>query len=102
MHPEYPSGHAILAAAVGAVLKADVGNGRMPVLPTTSPTAKGATRRWTNVDDFVREVADARVYAGIHYRTADRRRRRDGQADRRVDGGEVPSDAALSGRRPRH
>jgi len=68
MHPEYPSGHAILAAAVGAVLKADVGDARMP-LATTSPTAKGATRRWTNVDDFVREVADSRVYAGIHYRT---------------------------------
>ena len=68
MHPEYPSGHAILAAAVGTVLKADVGDARMP-LATTSPTAKGATRRWTNVDDFVREVADSRVYAGIHYRT---------------------------------
>ncbi len=70
MHPEYPSGHAILAAAVGAVLKADVGAGRMPILVTTSPTAKGATRRWTNADDFVREVADSRVYAGIHYRSA--------------------------------
>ena len=69
MHPDYPSGHAILAGAVGAVLKADVGSARMP-LATTSPTAKGATRRWTNVDDFVREVADSRVYAGIHYRSA--------------------------------
>ena len=70
MHPEYPSGHAILAGAVGAVLKADVGTGRMPVLVTASPTAKGATRRWTNVDDFVREVGDSRIYAGIHYRAA--------------------------------
>ena len=70
MHPEYASGHAILAGAVGTVLKADIGNGRMPVLMTTSPTAKGVTRRWTNVDDFVREVSDARIYAGIHYRTA--------------------------------
>lgn len=70
MHPEYASAHAILAGAVGAVLKADVGNSRMPVLMTTSPTAKGATRRWTNVDDFVREVSDSRIYAGIHYRTS--------------------------------
>ena len=70
MHPEYPSGHAILAGAVAAVVKEDVGSGRMPVLATSSPTAKGATRRWTNVDDFVREVADSRVYAGIHYRSA--------------------------------
>ena len=69
MHPEYPSGHSILAASVGAVLKAETGTGSM-ALATSSPTAKGATRRWTSVDDFVREVSAARIYAGIHYRTA--------------------------------
>ena len=42
----------------------------MPVLTTTSPTAKGVTRRWTTVDDFVREVGNARVYDGMHYRTS--------------------------------
>jgi hypothetical protein len=70
MHPEYPSGHSILAASVGAVIKADVGSDRMPTLATSSPTAKGATRRWSEPDAFVREVADSRVYAGIHYRSA--------------------------------
>jgi hypothetical protein len=70
MHPEYPSGHAILAAALGTVLKADIGGGATPVLVTTSPTLKGATRRWSSVDDFVREVADSRIYAGIHFRSA--------------------------------
>jgi len=50
------------------VLKAEIGTGAMPVLATSSPTAKGATRRWTSVDEFVREVADSRIYAGIHYR----------------------------------
>lgn len=70
MHPEYPSAHSILAAAVGTVLKAEIGKSPMPSLATTSPTAKGATRRWTSLDDFTREVADARVYEGIHYRTS--------------------------------
>ncbi len=70
MHPEYPSAHSILGAAVGTVLKAEIGKGAMPVLSTTSPTAKGAARRWTNLDDFAREVADSRIYAGIHYRTS--------------------------------
>lgn len=70
MHPEYPSAHSILAAAVGTVLKAEIGKGPMPVLTTTSPTAKGASRRWTNLDDFTREVGDARIYEGIHYRTS--------------------------------
>jgi membrane-associated phospholipid phosphatase len=68
LHPEYPSAHATLAGAVGAVLKAEAGKAPLPALATSSPTAKGATRQWTRVDDFVREVAESRVYAGIHYR----------------------------------
>jgi membrane-associated phospholipid phosphatase len=70
LHPEFPSGHAILAGAVGAVLKADVGPGAMPVLATASPTLQHAVRQWNDVDAFVREVADSRIYAGIHYRSA--------------------------------
>lgn len=70
LHPEYPSGHSILAATVATLLKAELGAGPMPVLSTISPTAKGATRRWTNVDEFVKEVSDARIYGGIHFRTA--------------------------------
>ena len=70
MHPEYPSAHSILAAAVGTLLKVEIGNNPMPVLTTTSPSAKGATRRWTSLDDFMREVADARIYEGVHYRTS--------------------------------
>ena len=70
MHPEYPSGHSILAGAVGAVLQAEIGKGATPVLTTTSPTAKNAARKWASVTDFTREVSDSRVYAGIHYRSA--------------------------------
>ena len=40
----------------------------MPELSTTSPSAKGATRRWSSVDDFVQEVANARIWDGVHYR----------------------------------
>jgi hypothetical protein len=68
MHPEYPSAHGTLASAVAAVLRADLGKAPLPVLATSSPTLKGAARRWTRLDDFVREVADSRIYAGIHYR----------------------------------
>ena len=70
MHPEYPSAHTVLAASIGAVLQAEVGAGPLPILTSTSPTAKGASRRWTKVDDFVQEVVDARVYQGVHYRFA--------------------------------
>ena len=70
MHPEFPSGHSILAASVGAVLEADIGDGPSPELSTTSPTLKGVRRRWSSPAEFVREVSDARIYAGIHYRSA--------------------------------
>jgi hypothetical protein len=70
MHPEFPSGHSILAATVAAVVKAETGAGATPPLSTSSPTAKGATRQWSSVDDFVREVSNARVWGGIHFRSA--------------------------------
>jgi len=72
MHPEYPCAHCTLAGAVGAVLEAEAGSGPMPVLATRSPTAGGAQRRWTSVGDFVAEVADARVWGGVHYRESTR------------------------------
>ena len=40
------------------------------MLATSSPTAKGATRRWASIDEFVQEVGASRIYAGIHYRSA--------------------------------
>jgi hypothetical protein len=70
LHPEYPSAHSILAGAVAAVLQAEIGAGATPTLTTTSPTAKGVVRRWSNVDDFAQEVANARIYEGIHYRSS--------------------------------
>ena len=70
MHPEYPCAHCISAAAVGTVLRAEIGAGPMPVLSTSSPTAKGATRSWTTIDAFIQEVSDARIYDGVHYRNS--------------------------------
>ena len=70
MHPEYPSAHSILASSVGVLVKAEVGSGALPVLATSSPTAKGATRSWTKIEDFTQEVAVSRIYGGIHYRVS--------------------------------
>ena len=70
LHPEYPSAHAVLAAAVGTILQAEVGPAKLPVLSTSSPTAQGATRRWAKVDDFMKEVAYSRIWGGIHYRNS--------------------------------
>ena len=70
MHPEYPCAHCSAAGAYGAVLQAEIGNGPVPRLTSTSPTLPGATRSWNSVADFVQEVANARIYDGVHYRTS--------------------------------
>ncbi|MGZ8258947.1 MAG: vanadium-dependent haloperoxidase [Caldimonas sp.] len=70
MHPEYPCAHCAVAAAVGTVLQADAGSGAMPTLATTSYLAKGPARSWTKVDDFIQEVANARVWDGVHFRNS--------------------------------
>ncbi|MFN7965923.1 MAG: vanadium-dependent haloperoxidase [Acidobacteriota bacterium] len=70
MHPEYPCAHCIVAGAVGAVLRAELGAGPVPALTTSSVTAAGATRTWNSIDDFVREVSNARIYDGVHYRNS--------------------------------
>jgi hypothetical protein len=70
MHPEFPCAHCTVAGAVGTVLKAEVGTRAMPTLTTTSYIGKGAARSWTKIDDFMQEVANARVYDGVHFRTS--------------------------------
>jgi hypothetical protein len=70
MHPEYPCAHCVISSALGTVLQAEVGTAAMPVLSTSSPTAKGATRSWTSTADFMQEVALARIYDGVHYRNS--------------------------------
>lgn len=71
LHPEYPSGHGILAGAMVGVLQAELGTrGLQAPIATASPSAQGAVRRWNSLEDFLREVGDARVWAGIHYRTS--------------------------------
>jgi hypothetical protein len=36
----------------------------------TSATLPGVTHRWTSLDAFTTEVANARVWAGFHYRSS--------------------------------
>ena len=70
MHPEYPCAHCIVASSMDTVLKTELGTDVVPVLATTSYTFNGGRREWTTVDAFIQEVADARVYDGVHFRTS--------------------------------
>jgi PAP2 superfamily len=70
MHPEYPCAHCIISGAVSTVLQVEIGTGPMPTLTTNSSSAQGAARSWTKIDDFMQEVANARIYDGVHYRNS--------------------------------
>ena len=70
MHPEYPCAHCIVAAAVGTVLHAELGNTPEPVISTTSPAAPGVVRSWNKIDDFIKEVSEARICDGVHFRNS--------------------------------
>lgn len=70
MHPEYPCAHCIVSGAVGTVIQAELGNTPPPLMTTNSPTANGAARSWSKVEDFMQEVANARIYDGVHYRNS--------------------------------
>ena len=68
MHPEYPCAHCVQAASMCAVLEAALGSRAIVDVVMTSKTAPGITRHWTDLRDFVREVSEARIGAGFHYR----------------------------------
>jgi hypothetical protein len=68
MHPEYPCAHCIVSSSLAAVIRAVLGSDDIPEVSVTSPFATGVTHRFTNLQAFSEEVANARIYAGFHYR----------------------------------
>jgi len=70
MHPEYPCAHCIVSSAVATVIKAMLGTDEIPEVALTSPFAPGVTHRFTNLRAYTEEVANARIYAGFHYRSS--------------------------------
>ncbi|MEV8533329.1 vanadium-dependent haloperoxidase [Streptomyces sp. NPDC051211] len=69
-HPDYPSGHTTYAGAAQAVLDALTGPRTAP-FTFTSATAPGVERTYSSWGALTRDNVDARVWSGIHSRTAD-------------------------------
>ena len=68
-HPEYPSGHALFTGVAETVLRDFFGTDRMTVT-VTNPDAE-ITRSFASFSEIAKSVEDARVWAGIHFRSAD-------------------------------
>jgi hypothetical protein len=72
MHPEYPCAHCIVSGAVASAIETLLGTPEVAEITMTSPTAPGATHRWTNIRAYNEEVSHARIWAGFHYRFSTR------------------------------
>ena len=69
-HPEYPSAHACFSGAAEAVLRGELRTDAVHV-SVTYPPVFGVTRTYSSFSAISKEVNDARVWGGIHFRTAD-------------------------------
>jgi PAP2 superfamily len=66
-HPEYPSAHSSMSGAAAFVLAAAFGENT--AFTVTSEVRPG-TRSFSSFSEATTEIADARVFGGIHFRTS--------------------------------
>jgi hypothetical protein len=67
-HPEYPSGHSCVSGAAGAVLAHYFGERTR--FGVTSDVMPGVVRSFDSFSKALDEVKNARIFAGIHFRSA--------------------------------
>lgn len=67
-HPEYPSGHSCGSGAAGFVLAKEFGE--RTHFSVESDTLLGEVRSFRSFSAALEEVKNARIFAGIHFRTA--------------------------------
>jgi hypothetical protein len=69
-HPEYPSAHATFSGAAEGILRAYFGSDDINV-SVAFPAPFGVTRTYRKFSKITEEVDNARVWGGIHFRSAD-------------------------------
>ncbi|HTD75022.1 MAG TPA: hypothetical protein VK652_15960 [Steroidobacteraceae bacterium] len=69
-HPEYPSGHSCVSGAAGGVLAHYFGE--RTHFRVTSDVVPGVVRSFDSFSKALDEVQNARIFAGIHFRSATR------------------------------
>ncbi len=67
--PDHPSGHGCASGSIARTLQAFFGTDQMEF--STNSVVSGTTRKFTTFTQAIEEIVDARVYSGIHFRTAD-------------------------------
>jgi hypothetical protein len=67
-HPEYPAAHGCNTSALGEVTAALVGSDRIDL--TLDSTVTHTAHSFGTVDELEREIVNARIWAGFHYRNS--------------------------------
>jgi hypothetical protein len=68
-HPEYPSGHACFTGAVTESLRNYFGTERVTLVISSTAAGAGPPRTYETLDELVKDVENARVWGGLHYRS---------------------------------
>jgi hypothetical protein len=69
-HPEYPSGHSCLSGAAAAVLSNSFGENTSFSVSSDAAEMAGVVRSFGSFSEILEEIKNARVFAGIHFRSA--------------------------------
>lgn len=64
-HPEYPCGHCLSAGAVGAVIEQEFGANAPPIVLEMEDAL---LRRYDTPREYIDDVSESRILAGVHYR----------------------------------
>jgi hypothetical protein len=70
-YPEHPSGHLCLDGAMLRVLQMVFGEGTVPFSVTSSRFPADPPRQFNSFAEPLAEITEARIWAGLHFRTAD-------------------------------
>jgi len=69
-HPEYPSAHGCGTSAYAHAIEYFFGTKRLPGGITLTGASGHRDRHFDSTDEIIKEIIDARVYNGVHYRTS--------------------------------
>ena len=70
MHPEYPCAHCTVTAAFAVVVFSFLDKSELPLRSAAIPGRPVTTRKWSRAADVAADVADARVWSGVHFRNS--------------------------------
>ena len=70
-HPDYPSAHSIYSGATAEVIRRLIGIDQLTFSSVLALPTGPLVRSWNSLSEAEKDVMGARIWAGIHFRTAD-------------------------------